>query len=973
LLRRTKNPAAEKFISDFKTNQTRDEKAIAVLPFKLLNPNNTGGENEDEFLSIGLADSLITRLSNVKRFIVRPTSSVLPFGKPEVNPFAAGRELGVNYVLDGNIRRAGQRIRVTVQLLNTNDDSTEWAQKFDEDSADVMELEDSISARVADSLLPHLTGDERLKLVKRGTNNAEAYEAYLRGRFFWNRFTADSLPKALEWFQKAIELDPNYALAYVGLADFYTWANIYGILPASQSHPSAERAARKALELDATLGEAYAALALVHSNQWSWAECVRLYEKAIELNPNYPNVHEWYSAYLVSIGETDKGVKEILRAEELDPISLRTMTLVAWTIYQARMFDRTIEKARQIIELDKNYPQGYLQLGNALTEINRHDEAVEAIRKSIEMMPESPLPVYCLCFALARAGRVDEARLVVTELEQTAAIRFVKPYFLAMANAAIGELDNAFKYFEMAADARDPWLLWLGTDAKLDFLRRDPRFIKLFRLMGNPLAFKQPPRPESLFQTTGGGEKSIAVLPLKMLGDFNQKIDTGEEFLGIGLADSLIMRLNQLRSFIVRPTSSVMRFNGSEIEAFEAGRILDVRYVLDGNIRRADRRFRITLQLLDVKNQSTVWAEQFNGDTDDIFRLEDEISEQVAKSLLPQLSSNQQKQLAKRGTDNAKAFDFYMRGRFYWNQFSLEGFSKAFAFYQRAVEIEPNYALAYTGLADYFNFLGVYTVKPFAETAAKAKELSLKALSLDPSLAEAEAALGFSVTMHDFDWAKAEKHFSNAIELNPNYVLGRVWFCYFLGMQKRFDEALVHIEYAMKLDSTTPIVPQTLCWTQFYARRYQEAIAATQQLITREPEYGLSYIFLSQALSTVGRYEEAVSEAEKGVRLLGKSPYTLCWFASVCAAAKLETETHNLLKEIHQFEESRYVSPYMIGMVYSNLRDKERALLQLEKALSIRDGRLMWLGVDPQFDWLRDDSGFQALLRRTGNPTAQKK
>jgi tetratricopeptide (TPR) repeat protein len=191
-------------------------------------------------------------------------------------------------------------------------------------------------------------------------------------------------------------------------------------------------------------------------------------------------------------------------------------------------------------------------------------------------------------------------------------------------------------------------------------------------------------------------------------------------------------------------------------------------------------------------------------------------------------------------------------------------------------------------------------------------------------------------------------------------------------MQKRFEEAFEHIEYAMKLDSTTPIVPQTQSWTQFYARRYEEAIETTQRLITREPNYGLSFIFLSQALSTAGRYEEAVIEAEKGVRLMGKSPYTLCWFASVCAAAKLETETQNLLQEIRQFAQSRYVSPYMIGMVYSNLGDKKRALLQLEKALLIRDGRLMWLGVDPQFDWLRKDSRFQELFRQTGNPIAQK-
>jgi eukaryotic-like serine/threonine-protein kinase len=471
--------------SEAKIRKSSGERSIAVLPFKLLGTADTG-DTGDEFLSLGLADSLITRLSNVRRLTVRPTSSVLPFTGSSVNPFSAGRELGVNYVLDGNIRRDGNRLRVSVQLLNTADNSTQWAQKFDEDSADVIELEDSISEKVVCCLLTHLTGEERQKLGKRGTSKPEAYEVYLRGRYFWNKFTAESLPKAHQSFQKAIELDPEYALAYVGLADYYTWANIYGILPASESRPLAEHAARRALELDDSLGEAYAALGLIHSNRWNWTESERLYKQALELNPNYPHVHEWYSALLVGTGRPEEGIREILIAERLDPLSLRTMTLVAWTYYQTRFFDKALEKAGQIIELDKNYPQGYLQSGNVLTELGEFNKAAEEIQKCIEMMPESPLPKYPLCFALARADRFNEAKAVVEEMLQAAENNYVKPYFLAMAFAAIGESETAFKYFEKAFEERDAWLLWFGTEPKLDFLRDNPRFQALLRRTGNP-------------------------------------------------------------------------------------------------------------------------------------------------------------------------------------------------------------------------------------------------------------------------------------------------------------------------------------------------------------------------------------------------------------------------------------------------------------------------------------------------------
>jgi tetratricopeptide (TPR) repeat protein len=309
-----------------------------------------------------------------------------------------------------------------------------------------------------------------------------------------------------------------------------------------------------------------------------------------------------------------------------------------------------------------------------------------------------------------------------------------------------------------------------------------------------------------------------------------------------------------------------------------------------------------------------------------------------------------------------------LRGRIHWNKFSLEGFSRAFAFFQRAVQIAPDYALPYTGLADYYNFLGVYTVQPFSVTSAASKEYAMRAVSLDPSLSEGYAALGFATLMHDFDWLETEKHFRRAIELNPNYVLARVWYCYFLGMQKRFDEAFSEVNYALSLDSITPIVPQTLNWTFYYARRYEESVSATRSLIAREPNYGLSHLFLSVVLSTVGEYDDAISAGQKAVELIGKSPYTLTWLASTYAAAGRHEKTFSLLAELKEMSKNRYVSPYLLGMAYCNLGDKERALSQLETAMAIRDARLMWLLVDPQFDSLRNDSRFQSLLLRTGNP-----
>ena len=465
-----------------------DVKSIAILPLKILNleqPKDTA----ESFLGVGLADAMITRLSGVRSLAVRPTSAIVPYGEQNSDPLRAGHELSVDYVLDGRIKRLGNRVRVSLQLLDIRQGANAWANQFDEQFSDALDLEDSISAKVAESLLPQLTDTGQRKFRKRGTDNPRAFEAYLRGRFFWNSFTPESLPKALAAFKEAIDWDPNYALAHVGLADFYNWAGIYGILPASRGNSLARLAAEAAVELDPSLSEAYASLALVEGSEWNWAECERLYKYSLELNPNYSLAHEWYSALLLGNGRFEDGLKEIMQAEELDPVSLRGMTLTAWSLYQVRRFDDAIAKAKQILELDRYYPQGHLQLGNALIEVGETEKALAAAREAARLMPSAALPKYNLCFALVAVDRRDEAQEVLDELLTMASKGYVKEYFIAMSYIALGDHDAAFEYFEKAFAEHDPWLMWFGTEPKLDPLRGDPRYKKLFRQTNNPLSF----------------------------------------------------------------------------------------------------------------------------------------------------------------------------------------------------------------------------------------------------------------------------------------------------------------------------------------------------------------------------------------------------------------------------------------------------------------------------------------------------
>jgi serine/threonine protein kinase/Tfp pilus assembly protein PilF len=955
--------AAETFSSATEQRSSAGENrhSIAILPFKLLNLRNSEDTGGDEYLSLGLADALVTRLSGMQRLLVRPTSSVIRFGE-DADAFAAGNELGVEFIVEGNIRRVGERIRVTTQLLDVKGNSTRWADKFDENFTDVLELEDTISERVARSLLPQLTGEEKKRLDKRGTNNPQAYEAYLRGRFFWNQFVPEAFPKAIESFQKAVELDPNYALAYVGIADFYNWACIYGLFPTVVSIPKVYEAASRALEIDDSLGEAYAALGLYYSSIAEYDISDKYYRRAIELNPNYSLAHEWYGSNLTGRGKFAEGLREVKIAEQLDPFSMRAKTLTAWTAYQAHDYEFALAKAREIIELDPNFPQGYLQVGNVQHQLGKFEEALEMCRKAARMMNNAPLPLYNLCFSLVACGQLDEAREIVGKLEETARENYVGTYFLAMSNLAIGETDRTFYYLQKAIDEKNHWLLWLGSEPKLDSIRGDARFDKLYEQDQGLLSLK-PRKAENKTEA----KKSVAVLPFKLSGETG----ADDEFLSIGLTDALIMRFSNLQKFTVRPTSAVLPYGDGRVDPFAAGRELDVEYLLDGTIRRVGDRIRVTAQLLNVGESSTAWSFPFDEKYTDVLALEDSISEKVAKSILPQFSGADAAVLKTRGTNDPQAFEAFMKARFYWNQMTAESFVKAIRFYEEAIALDPHYAMAYALLAEIYIFFGIQCLMPFAECSEKAKAAAEKALAIDPNLAEAQVALGFAILNSEHDWEKGVAFFRRAVETSPDSTVGHFWMeTYYLQM-RQFDEALAEARKVREIEPHAIIGWHLLAWIYFHAGRYDESIAAHAQMLANPSNYAFGYFTYSWALRLNGNHAEAIEQANRAIAAQPANPMYQTALAAAYAAAGKRAEAENELNEIIRISAEKYVSPYLLATIHMSLEDREKTFGQLFKACECHDTWAHWIAVDPQFEPLRDDPRYQEILRLIKHPLAK--
>ena len=459
--------------------KSADSRAIAVLPFKAI-----GAESADEYIRLGLADALITRLSNIKQLAVRPTTAVRKYAEAH-DPVVIGRELHVATVLDGSVQRAGDRIRVTVQLINTRDGASLWAAKFDEQFTNIFALEDSLSEQVTKALTVKLTGEERRLLSKHGTESSEAYLAYLKGLYFFGRRAAEEFKKAVDCFEQAIAADPFYARAYSGLADCYNLLGAYRALPRDYCMRRAKQAALRALELDDTLAEAHSSLAHIKMvYEWDWSGAEAGFKRAIELNPNCSAAHHWYSVTLRLMGRFDQACEKARRALELDPLSLIVNASFGISFYFIKEYDRALKQLSATIELDPNFGVAHFYMGMVLEGKQMYEEAVSEYKKALSLIGRNGEVLAYVGHAYAMSGRVSEARAVLDELERLQPDSSAPYYFVALIYAAMGEKDEAFRYLWLGYEQHSEEVALIKMDPMMQSLRDDPRFASLVKSIG---------------------------------------------------------------------------------------------------------------------------------------------------------------------------------------------------------------------------------------------------------------------------------------------------------------------------------------------------------------------------------------------------------------------------------------------------------------------------------------------------------
>jgi len=457
--------------------------SIAVLPFVDMSP-----QKDQEYFCDGITEELINRLSNVKELKVPARTSAFMFKGKADDIREIGKKLDVQNVLEGSIRKEGNQLRITVQLVKASDSFHIWSESFDKELTKVFDIQDEIALAVADKLKLTLLGEEKSKVVKRYTDNIEPYNLYLKGRWFWNKWTEADIRKSMEYFQKAIDIDPNYALAYAGLAEAYNTLSHYSIVRPEEIYPKAKELALKALSLDKALAEAHTVLGyvLVYYD-WDWESGESEFKAAIALKPDDVTAHHLYAYFLVIMNRYEEAFSEIRKALAVDPLNMITNRTLGDFYYHSGQYYRAIESLKKTIEMDPAFSYAHSYLGLAYLQKSMYPEAIGEIQKDLELQRAlRPLFLAYMGVAQFKAGSAEKGIDILNSLLAQSQKEYVPPYFFSYLYFAMGDKDRGFSYLNKAYQERDGWLPLLTFDHFFDAVRSDPRFEDILRRMNFP-------------------------------------------------------------------------------------------------------------------------------------------------------------------------------------------------------------------------------------------------------------------------------------------------------------------------------------------------------------------------------------------------------------------------------------------------------------------------------------------------------
>jgi eukaryotic-like serine/threonine-protein kinase len=932
--------------------------SIAVLPFV-----NASGDPEQEYFVDGMTEALIADLAKIRALKVISRTSAMQFkGVKKPLPEIA-EALKVEAVVEGSVSRSGDRVRITAQLIHAPTDKNLWAESYDRDLRDVLSLQSEVARAIAKEIKVTLTPQEQAMTAIARSVIPEAYQAYVKGRYFWNKRTPEAVKKATDYFEEAVRLAPEWPLAYAGLADAYFGMSRWASMPPGEAAAKARAAAIKALELDESSGEAHLCLAWIATTyDWDWPAAEREYKRTLELSPNYATGHQQFALYLLFTGRYDEALQEANKGYELDPLSVAVGGIVGVVHIYAGDFRRAESQFRKVLELDPNSPLARNNLARALVYQARFEEAVVETRKALLQSDIAPRFLAQSGYIFGRAGRNEEARKILDQLAATAEREYVAPAHFALVHVGLDERDRAFEWLEKAYRGRDVWLTQTLTEPYIAPIRSDPRYRDLVRRVGLP---PLPPPPKSTSDKPSGEKIMLAVLPFE-----NLSRDPEQEYFSDSLTEEMISQLGRLnpQKLGVIGRSSAMHYKHTERAIEHVRQELGVDFVVEGSVRQAENRVRITAKLIQASDQTQLWTESYDRDLRDILQLQSEVARSIAQEIKVTLTPQEQTRMAAARPVNREAYQAYLKGRFYWNKRTSDGMMKAAEQFELAISLDPDWPLGYAGLADAYGLMPQYAPVRPSEAMPKAKAAAARALEMDKSLAEAHVSLAWIAFLYDWDWPTGEREFERALTLSPNYATGHFWYAVQLSHMGRHDEALREISKAQELDPLSLIIGCYVGRAHYYTGDFAQAENWLRKTLELGPDFARTHQELAKTLLLQGRLAEATTQAREAVRLSNKDPRYVATLGYVYARAGQPEEARRILDELSARSKEAYVASTHFALVHAGLDERDRMFEWLEKAYQEHDSLLLYTLTDPLLAPMRTDPRFADLVRRVGLP-----
>ena len=1003
-------------------------RSVAVLPLE-----NLSDEPEQEYFADGLTESLIIALAKIGGLrVISRTSTMQYKHAPKTLPQIA-RELSVDAIVEGSVRCEGDRVRITAELIEARTDQHLWTESYDRDLHDILSLQTQVAAAIAGEIWAKLSPltesmpvepsskfgpDPSLAKIDRPARNIPdpsaainpvAYDLYLRGRYLWNKgVSEEKLPKILDFYTRAIEIDPQAALIYAGLAHclYLMGTGEYGFRAPSQVMPKAKEAALKALSIDDSIAEAHLSLAMVKFRfDWDWDGAEKHLKRAIELNHGYSVAHYLYTIYLLTMGRFDEALTEAKIAKQLGPLSTDVHFCFGVLLYASGQNEEAIEHFRNTAAMDARFPLTHFVLGLTYKRKGRFDEAIAEFKQALTIGGPTPLWSGCLGQMYALTGNTESATKILRELRAESKHSYVPPAAFAIVYAGLGKIDDAFHWLKNAVDQRDGFLIHLNIASVFDSLRSDSRYSDILKQVGlqrdpgleviHPPADSQvflqaptrrylrrlsPPPPSPLFIKRGLGllaaiaagtllyfaiprirnwirpsKQILAIQPFKTIGD-----DPESRRLAEIAREEIFTRMSELhpqKLGVVELTTA-----DSELSVEQVCATRKPTLILAGAIHRDGTQMAITDQLVSCEDQTGIAGHRYevSPDGSGIGVVVEDIAGKILATLPGEMQPAHQV--------NPKAYEAYLQGRFEWNLRTTQSLRGALSYFQRAIEYDPTYAPSYAGLADCYALLGSapYTDIAPMEAFPKAKANAQKAIELDPNLAEAHVSLGYTSLVYDWNYPESEKEFRRALTLRPDYAPAHQYFAYYFLAMGNVDQAIEEQKRAVSIEPKSPLLNTAVGEAYYQARRYKESIGPSQQALAIDPHYADAIINIGRAYEEMGMYPQAQQAYQSILAFAPHEPALLGLLGHLYAVTGRRASALEIISQLQQISKTKYVPSVYIALIYVGLNDKDRAFNWLDKAYEERCDYLIYLPTDPMADPLRSDPRFSALLKRLG-------